>query len=61
MATLDQRVSRLEGSLEHLATKADLANLKADLLKEMSNHLRWMIGLQLLGLAAIAAILRFLG
>ena len=61
MATLDQRVSRLEGSLEHLATKADLANLKADLLKEMSNHLRWMIGLQLLGLAAIAAILKFLG
>ena len=29
MATTDERVSRLEGGFDHLATKADIANLKA--------------------------------
>ena len=28
MATTEERVSRLEGGFEHLATKADVANLK---------------------------------
>ena len=31
MVTIEERVSRLEGGYEHLATKADLANLKIDL------------------------------
>lgn len=31
MTTIEERVSRLEGGYEHLATKADLANLKAEL------------------------------
>ena len=31
MATLDQRVSRLEGAYEHLATKEDLARLESKL------------------------------
>ena len=29
--TLGERVSRLEGSYEHLATKADIAELKSDI------------------------------
>lgn len=28
MATVEERVSRLEGGFDHLATKADIANLK---------------------------------
>ena len=31
MTTIEERVSRLEGGYEHLATKADLAALKGDL------------------------------
>ncbi len=31
MATTDQRVSRLEGAYEHLATKEDLARLESKL------------------------------
>ena len=31
MTMIEERVSRLEGGYEHLATKADLANLKAEL------------------------------
>ncbi len=36
MATTEARVSRLEGGFEHLATKADVANLKV-----------WIMGLLL--------------
>ena len=36
MATTEDRVSRLEGGFEHLATKADVANLKV-----------WIMGLLL--------------
>ncbi len=53
MATLEQCVSRLEGAYEHLATKADLkeeiGNLKADLIK-------WIVGVQLGSIVALAAI-----
>ena len=49
MATVDQRISRLEGAYEHLATKADLSQLENRLIK-------WMVGLQLGGLVALAAI-----
>ena len=36
MATVEERVSRLEGGFDHLATKADVANLKV-----------WLVGLLL--------------
>ncbi len=45
-------MSRLEGAYEHLATKADLADLKVDLIK-------WMIGL-MLGTAALATSIALL-
>ncbi len=58
MATMEQRVSRLEGAYDHLATKADLADMKAELIK-------WMAGWTLGGMAAISAVviamLRYLG
>ena len=60
MATAEQRLGQLEGAYEHLATKADLSELKADLKGEMAVHLRWMMGLQLAGLTAVAAILKIL-
>ena len=31
MMTMEERVSRIEGGYEHLATKADLANIRAEL------------------------------
>lgn len=36
MATVEERVSRLEGGFDHVATKADVANLKV-----------WIMGLLL--------------
>lgn len=51
MATTEERVSRLEGSQEHLATKADVYLLKSDLqefkvelLREINKLLYWMMG-----------------
>ena len=71
MATLEERFGRLEGAYEHLATKADLADLKADLKGDMGNlkadlkgDLNKVIvslaGLQLVTLGVLAAIMRLL-
>ncbi len=60
MTTLEERVSRLEGGYEHLATKADLADLKADLKSDIahleSRLLRWMIGMMLTSTAIAVSI-----
>jgi hypothetical protein len=71
MATLEERFGRLEGAYEHLATKADLADLKADLKGDVGNlkaelkgDLNKVIislaGLQLVTLGVLAAIMRLL-
>ena len=60
MVTLEERVSRLEGGYEHLATKADLADLKSDLKSDIahmeSRLLRWMIGMMLTSTAVAVSI-----
>ena len=61
MSNLEERVSFIEGKIESLATKDDLANLETRLVREMSTQLRWLIGIQIGGLVAIAAVLRLLG
>ena len=58
---MEERVSRTEGAYDHLATNADLAELKADLNKTLIQMTIGLAGLQLIGLGAVAAILRFLG
>ena len=47
--SLDIRVTRIEATLEHLATKADLAELETRLI-------RWTVATMLAGMAAAAAI-----
>ncbi len=65
MVTLEQRVSNLETEfrteLRHLATKADLADLKAELRGDLTKAVVGLAGLQLAGLAAVAAIVKLLG
>ena len=60
MVTLEERLSRLEGGYEHVATKADLADLKADLKSDIahmeSRLLRWMIGMMLTSTAVAVSI-----
>ena len=60
MATVEHRVSYIEGRLDSLATKADLADLKAELRGDLLKVVIGLGGMQLLGLAAVAAIMKLL-
>lgn len=68
MTTTEERLSRLEGAYEHVATKADIADLRAELKSDMASLrgdmaglktdlIRWMVGLMLGGAIATAAII----
>ena len=60
MASIEERVSHLEGAYEHLATKADVERVEAKI-SDLKSELTWRVaGLQLAGLAAVAAIMGFL-
>ncbi len=60
--TPEERLSRLEGVYEHLATKADIARLEGDLKAEIA-HLKGSFRTLLIaisaGLALLNIILRF--
>ena len=67
MTTLEERVSRLEGGYEHLATKADVADLKADIARVESRLeaklaslesrlLRWMIAMVLTSIIVASSV-----
>ena len=59
--TREELREELDRVLVHYATKADLAELKADLNRTLIQMVIGLAGLQLIGLGAVAAILRFLG
>lgn len=68
MVSIEERVAGIEATLPHLATKADVEALSADIAllegRIRGDLLKVVIGLaslQLLGLAAVAAIVRFVG
>ena len=72
MTTLEERVSHIEGRMDSLATKEDVARVEARLeagLGELRGELRadmmkmalGVASMQLLGIAAIAAVMRLLG
>ena len=60
MSTMDDRGSRLEGAYEHLATKANVVELKAELKAEISDMktelIKWMAGWTLGGMVGISTI-----
>ncbi len=49
MATAEERLARLEGGYEHLATKADVERMKSDII-------RWTVGVMLAGLTAAVGL-----
>lgn len=67
MTSTEERVSRIEGAYEHLATKADVIAVKANV-QELRSEIRAMEarlllrlgGLLIASVGATAAILRFL-
>ena len=54
---VDSRVSRLEGGYQHLATKADLQELRADM-KDLENRLFVRLGLLIIAVGAAVAIVQ---
>ena len=56
MSTMDDRVSRLEGAYEHLATKADVVELKAEISDMKTELIKWMAGWTLGGMVGISTI-----
>ena len=67
MVTLDERVSHLEGKINSLATKEDVANLRADVTGQLANLraetkemetriIKWMVGTVLAGMALAASL-----
>ena len=55
--SIDSRVSRLEGGYQHLATKADLQELRADM-KDLENRLFVRLGLLIIAVGAAVAIVQ---
>ena len=53
MASIDERVARIEGGYEHLATKADIAELRSEV-----RAMKWMLGLGLTAVVAVSAVLQ---
>ena len=75
MATIEQRVSHLEGGFEHLATKADVAELRAELKSDVaelkaelkteiaqseSRIIKWMIGMMFASVAVAGTLALFI-
>lgn len=59
--TAEERLSRVEATLEHLATKTDVANLRVEMLTMKSELIKWMIGLMLASATLAAAVATALG
>ena len=60
MASVEERLSRIEGGYEHVATKADLKDLEIRLTQQMgemkADLIKWMVRMVLGGMVAAAAI-----
>ena len=61
MASLEERLSRLEGGYEHLATKADLAELRAEMQAMETRLLIRLTGVIVAVMAVGIGVLRITG
>ena len=60
MTELTERVARLEGAYEHLATKADIERLRADLTKQIAQQINRVIVVQVSVMGLAVALLKYL-
>ena len=59
--TIEERVSRIEGGQTHLATKADIAELRVEIAKSGARTARWMAASVSVGVAVMAVVYRVVG
>lgn len=62
-SSTEERVSRLEGAYQHLATKEDIAKvetqiaeLRATIEQKFANQTRWFVGFMLSGMALLTVV-----
>lgn len=62
-SSTEERVSRLEGAYEHLATKEDVAKVETEVVRVRADVatlegrlIRWMVGTVISGMIAISAL-----
>jgi hypothetical protein len=63
MATIEERVSRIEGASQYWVSKEDIADLRGEM-RELHGEmraLRWLMSGVGVGLAALTLILKYLG
>ena len=58
--TAEERLARLEGVYEHLATKAGLADLKAELKAELHKGLNRNLYITIGAVVAVATLVKYL-
>lgn len=51
-----ERLARLEGAYQHLATKADISELKVDIEKMQVSIIKWIVGVGLASATIAAAV-----
>ena len=56
-----ERIVAIEAVLPHLATKADVADVKVYIERMQANMIKWHIGTAIAIIGAVFAIVRFLG
>ena len=60
MTTADERLARLEGAYEHLATKADVGDVKAEIGNLKADLLKWMVGMMISSVALAVTVAIFI-
>ena len=60
MTTADERLARLEGGYEHLATKADVGDVRAEIANLKADLLKWMVGMMISSVALAVTVAIFI-
>lgn len=55
-----ERLTAIEATLPHLATKTDIANLRVDMEKLQSSLIKWFIGTWLATIAILAPLMIYI-
>ena len=58
MSTVEERLASVEASMEHVATKTDLAELKADLMSQLTWRMFGMVVGLMVGIASVVAVVQ---
>lgn len=56
---VEQSIARIDATLPNLATKAELAELRADINKGFADQTKWIIGTGVAGIAIIISVMTF--